>query len=241
MRIKIDLSGAPQTLRYNDSMNAAIVAGLAAAGLSGEEVTGPKALPWTFAMRLASTRAGVQRDGRVQNEVTIAGLTISSPSDRFAEALARIEPADITVASSNGDRICCAGGMVLREEPDFRDGAVDLTFASPVLLMRKKDGSEKTVWATTVDEVDVATALHRGLSNRAGRELDLRITPIEGAPRHHTRVPLRRDARRGKDMMMPAFRIPLRLEGSAEDLRFAYLAGFGAKTRAGFGCPAPLS
>lgn len=239
MRIKIDLSGAPQTLRYNDSMNAAIVAGLTAAGLTSEEVTGPNALPWTFAMHRTARRLRLRLREEAPRGVTVTGLTISSPSDRIAEALSRIEPADIAVASSNGDRICCAGGLVLREEPDFQGGAMDVTFASPVLLMRKKAGSEKTVWATELGEVDLGPALHRGVSNRAGRDLDLRITLIGDAPREQ--VPLRRDARRGKDMVMPAFRAPLRLEGAPEDLRFAYLAGFGAKTRAGFGCPAPLN
>ena len=113
MRIKIDLSGAPQTLRYNDSMNAAIVAGLTAAGLTSEEVTGPNALPWTFAMHRTARRLRLRLREEAPRGVTVTGLTISSPSDRIAEALSRIEPADIAVASSNGDRICCAGGLVL--------------------------------------------------------------------------------------------------------------------------------
>lgn len=241
MRIKIDLSGAPQTLRYNDSMNAAIVAGLTAAGLASEEVTGAKALPWTFALHRAASRHRRQDRDDAPRGITVSGLTISSPSDRIAEALSRIEPADITVASSNGDQICCAGGLILRDEPDFQDGVMEVTFASPVLLMRKKEGSQKTVWANDQDEIDLGPALHRGLSNRAGRDLDLRVSPLGGTPQDKVVIPLRRDARIGKDMMMPAFRIPLHLDGAAEDLRFAYLAGFGAKTRAGFGCPTLLN
>jgi CRISPR-associated endoribonuclease Cas6 len=237
MRIHVDLSGAPQILRYTDSMNAAIVAGLTAAGLTSEEVTGAKALPWTFALHRTPGRTRVRNRG----ELHVSGVTISSPSDRIAEALLRIEPADISVTSSNGDRICCAGGLVLREEPEILPDGMTVSFASPVLLMRKKEGSEKTVWADAPDQVDVGAALHRGLSNRAGRELDLRISPAEGGYAERLFVPLRHDARRGLDVLMPAFRLPLRVEGAAEDLRFAYLAGFGAKTRAGFGCPALMN
>ena len=237
MRIHIDLSGAPQTLRYTDSMNAAIVAGLTKAGLTSEEVTGAKALPWTFALHRAPGRTRVRNSG----EFRISGLTISSPADRIAEALLRIEPADIAVASSNGDRVCCAGGLIQRERPAIRAEGLTVTFASPVLLMRKKDGSEKTVWADAPDQVDIGTALHRGLSNRAGRDLDLRISPAEGGYAERLLVPLRHDARRRTDVVMPAFRLPLRIEGDIEDVRFAYLAGFGAKTRAGFGCPDLLS
>ena len=237
MRIHIDLSGAPQSMRYTDSMNAAIVAGLTATGLASAEVTGAHALPWTFALHRAPDRTRLNPNGGT----LVHGVTISSPSPRVADALSRLDPADLTVASSNGDRICCAGGLVLRDEPEIRAEGLMVTFASPVLLMRKKQGSEKTVWADAPDQVDLGPALHRGLSNRAGRDLDLRITPVELAPAERIMVPLRRDARRGLDMVLPAFRILLRLEGAVEDIRFAYLAGFGAKTRAGFGCPALLN
>jgi CRISPR-associated endoribonuclease Cas6 len=231
MRIRIDMSRNPQTLRYNDSMNAAIIAALTAAGLTSEEVTGERALPWTFAMH--RTRGRVRRQG----DILVGAVTISSPAERVAEALSRFDPAEMTVTSSNGDRICGAGGLVIRDEPEIWAEAMTVSFASPVLLMRKKNGPEKTAWANDPEQVDIAPALYSGVSNRAGRALDLRITPVDGGYAERLLVPLRRDARSRADMILPAFRLPLRLEGAPEDVRFAFLAGFGAKTRAGFGCP----
>lgn len=48
MRVLIDFRKQPQRYRYTDSMNAALVAGLVAAGLHSDDLVGEKALPWTF-------------------------------------------------------------------------------------------------------------------------------------------------------------------------------------------------
>ena len=41
----------------------------------------------------------------------------------------------------------------------------------------------------------------------------------------------------GKDLFQTAFAVPMTLKGAPGDVRFAFLAGIGAKTHAGFGCP----
>ena len=44
-----------------------------------------------------------------------------------------------------------------------------------------------------------------------------------------------------RDLILPALSAVLTLGGPAADLRDAYLAGLGEKTRYGFGCPVVLA
>lgn len=232
MRIRIDLRRSPQRLRYTDSMNAALVAGLVAAGLSSEELVGPGSFPWTF---------GLGGFAKPDGERTITSVTLSSPSERFGAALARLRPEAVTVRSTNGDMIDCAGGA-LRACPDLPDDGVPalmIGFASPFLIPMAKAGREKTRFYESLDGVDLSAAIVRGLSRRAGRDLDLaaHVDPLSMAVDLKRRqVRIRRMAG-GKDLFQTAFSVPMTLHGAPGDVRFAFLAGIGAKAHAGFGCP----
>ncbi|MBS0513652.1 MAG: hypothetical protein JSR42_21070 [Proteobacteria bacterium] len=232
MRVLIDFGRNPQRYRYTDSMNAALVAGLVAAGLRSDELVGERALPWTFG---TAGRAGP--DGKR----IIASVTLSSPSERFAQALTRLDPGEFRVASSNGDTICLADA-VLRHCPSVPAGGVDelmVAFASPFLVPMPKQGREKTHFYDDLSGVDLNAALVAGVSRRAGRSLDLTIstdrlsmaTDLRKQLVHVRRLP------NGKPLFHPAFSVPMTLRGRPEDVRFAFLAGVGAKTHAGFGCP----
>ena len=236
MRVLIDFRKQPQRYRYTDSMNAALVAGLVAAGLHSDDLVGEKALPWTF-----GTAGKAGPDGRR----TVYSVILSSPSPRFAEALARLDPDEIRVASSNGDAIYL-GGAALRHCPSLPpEGVAELmvSFASPFLVPMLKQGREKTRFHDDLVGVDLNAALLAGLTRRAGRALDLTISSDRLSMTTDLKkqlVHIRRLSN-GKPLFHPAFSVPMTLRGRPEDVRFAFLAGVGAKTRAGFGCPILMS
>lgn len=232
MRVLIEFQRSPQQYRYADSMNAALVAGLVAAGLRSDELVGEKALPWTFGT------AGKAGPG---GKRIVFSVTLSSPSERFAEALTRLDPGEIRVASSNGDTIYLAGA-VLRHCPSLpAGGAAELmvTFASPFLVPMPKQGREKTRFHDDLFGVDLNAALVAGVSRRAGRTLDLTISTdrLSMATDLKKQLVHLRRLSNGKPLFHPAFSVPMTLRGRPEDVRFAFLAGVGAKTHAGFGCP----
>lgn len=232
MRIRIDFTGNPQRVRFTDSMNAALVSALVGAGLRSEEVVGEAAEPWTFGME-AYSLAGHKR--------RVHAVVLSSPSPRFAQVAGQINPEAITAKSCNGDVIDGAGARVSSCD-DLPDGITEVMigFVSPFLLPRKKDGRIKTRFFEELPIAETPAALKAGLDRRAGRTLDLTIAidPLSAATdgtRKHL-VHIRRFPS-GQNMVLPGFILPMTLRGAAEDVRFAYLAGLGAKTRNGNGCP----
>lgn len=236
MRLVFDFRGAPQRFRYADSMNAALVAGMAAAGLKSEELVGSGAVPWTF---------GTAGRASANGERLVYSVTLSSPSPRFDEVAGRLRPDEFRVASSNGDSIYL-GGATIRSCPDLpSEGVAELmvAFASPFLVPVHKQGREKTRFHEDLTEVDLSAALVAGLERRAGRSLELTVTVDRLAMATDLRkhiVQVRRLAN-GRSLFHPAFSVPMTLRGKPEDVRFAFLAGIGAKTHAGFGCPIMMS
>lgn len=232
MRIRIDFGGNPQHVQFTDSMNAALVAALVAAGLRSEELVGESAEPWTFGMEAYSLPGRKRR---------VRSVVLSSPSPTLAQVADRINPSDIAVSSCNGDVIDGTGARILPCD-DIPDGTTELMigFISPFLLPTKKEARAKTRYFEELPVSEAPTALKAGLDRRAGRSLDLRITidPLSAATdgRRKHLVHIRRFPT-GRKMILPGFIVPMTLRGSAEDIRFAYLAGFGAKTRNGNGCP----
>ena len=230
MRIYIDLGRCPQRIRYHDSMNAAIVTAMAEAGIASSDMVGRAAHPWTFGM------SGVAKP---EGYSFITGLTISTPSELLAQALMKIRPEWIRVASSNGDWIDCSGARRhVGRMPVNGTTELAVFFASPVLI-KPRGADAKTEWIEDFGSIDFDKAFRTSVERRAGRDLDITfsadpLTLAVGVTRHL--VHLRR-AGNGRKVIVPAFSLPLTMRGNPDDLRFAYLAGIGAKTRAGFGCP----
>ena len=228
MRIRIDFGGNPQNVRFTDSMNAALVA----AGLRSEEVVGESAEPWTFGMEAYS------HPGRKRR---VHSVVVSSPSPRFGEIADRLNPSAVAVSSCNGDVIDGTGARVLPSD-DLPDTTTEVMigFISPFLLPMKKEGRAKTRFYEELPTADAPAALKTGLERRARRSLDLTIdidplsAATDGRRKHLVHI---RQFPTGRMMILPGFVVPMTLRGSAEDIRFAYLAGFGAKTRNGNGCP----
>ncbi len=223
--------GRTQRFSYHDSVHAALVAGLAAADAASADLVGPAARPWGFAVKGFSQRGGVS----IANEILL-----SSPDPVIAAAMARLDPREIRVASSNGDTIDCAGGRIRPCDrlPAPGQDAIALALASPVVLVHPKAGREATRYAEAVADIDLPAALRRSVESRAGRDVDLEFAVDRLALADVVkRIVWLRRAPNGRRVGIPAFRFPLSLRGNPDDVAFAFLAGLGAKTRQGFGLP----
>lgn len=226
------LKGPRQRYQFLDSIHAAIISGWTLSGVKPEDVIGESARPWTF--------APVQYS-KVGGESHVSGLTISTPDPFLSEALVKMEAHAISARSCNGDVITFAGAEKKMLDDPITDAhsEISLCFASPFVVMKPKEGRTKTEFADALSGLDLSAAFSAGLSKRAGRAVIVEVgvdgltLATDGKPRH---VYTRRQ--KGRRVTVPAFALPLTLRGSAEDLRFAYFAGLGAKTRNGFGCPA---
>jgi CRISPR/Cas system endoribonuclease Cas6 (RAMP superfamily) len=77
------------------------------------------------------------------------------------------------------------------------------------------------------------------LSKQAGRNIQLQVTPdslyLRANPEHSVLVNLKQHQNGSKSFVI-GMQAPLILEGAETDLRFAWYAGLGEKTRNGFGC-----
>jgi CRISPR-associated endoribonuclease Cas6 len=231
LRVRFSFADTRPAFRFLDSVNAAIVAGLEQAGATSVDMVGVAARSWTFAVKGFSRRGG---------ETVMTGLTISTADETLAPFLDRLNPCHMRIISSNGDKLNFANARKRVEHRAPSPGAdeVALAFASPFALIKQKIGRAKTEFARCLSDVHVSDALRAGLSRRAGREIDLEffIDPItritDGRPRF---VSTRRSGERR--ILIPAFSTPMTVRGSPRDVRYAYYAGLGAKTRGGFGCP----
>jgi CRISPR-associated endoribonuclease Cas6 len=105
--------------------------------------------------------------------------------------------------------------------------------------MQPKRGRERTRFHDSLDGVDLGAAFSAGLSRRAGRpvRIEVGLDPLTMRVDGRRRLVRTRTDPTGRAIMIPAFSLPLTLRGAPEDLSFAYLAGLGAKTTGGFGCP----
>lgn len=231
LRIFVDCSQAPFEYRFLDSVNAAIVAALSKAGAPSEALTGPKARPWTFGVRGFSRRGGVTR---------ASGLTISSPDDVICAAIDCMKTRDLRKTSSNGDVVNLepATKRAERRQPHPEISEIMLNFASPFAIMKKKAGKERSLFYDQLSDVDLSSALVAGLKQRSGRalELDFATDPITRIANGRARLVSTRLSG-SRRILIPAFSAPITVRGAPEDIRFAYFAGLGAKTRGGFGCP----
>lgn len=231
MRFQI-VFAKPQHVRFTDSMNAAIVAGLTEAGMPSARLVGMSAVPWTFGME------GRSRLGRPR---IIRSVTLSSPDPEFAEAMKAARSQDFQVSSSNGDVIDARGASIW-QDITAPEGEADvmINFLSPFVIKTKKDSGSGHPFLENMPVEDLHVALKTGLDHRAGRELDLVISVdalsarTDGRRKHMIHY---RRMSNGKSLILPGYAVPMRLQGTPEDIRFAYLAGFGSKTRAGNGCP----
>lgn len=230
MRIKFDLRRCPQSAAFTDSINAALVAGMVAAGAKSEDIVGQGAKPWTFGAEGRSSRNGVAK---------IYSVTVSTPDPSFGEILAQLKPDEIRCASSNGDTLYFGGASrTILDTATARTEELMVSFASPFAIRLRKLGTPSKAFVDDLSEVDLDAALRTGLERRAGRSLEVAFHVDQLSMLTDVRkrvVPLRKT--KMTTIRIPAFSVPMTIRGKPEDVEFAFLAGLGAKTHAGFGCP----
>ena len=223
----------PARFRYLDSVHAALVTAMRRAGAGEEQIFGFGAVPWTFAT-----------DGRgfPGGDIRIEGVTLSTPDPALGRIMLQLDGAHARIRSANGDELdfsgatCQALPVPLHPEQD----RLAVSFASPFLLSER--GPKKS-YARALTGLDLSAAFSAGLSRRLRRDVVLQVEQdrlsavTDGAAPRLVRV--RRSGTR--DLVLPALSAVLTLVGRPADLRDAFLAGLGEKTRYGFGCPEALA
>lgn len=216
---------------FRDSLHAAVVAALYAAGATESDMVGATAKPWTF-----SPVQSVQG-----NKLSLRGVTISSSDDELGRMIGRIKPEEIRWNSQNGDRIDFGHGKVtsFRNPVPHHAGEMQVYFASPFVVSTKADGPKK--WVEDLKDVDLSAAFSKGLSRRVGRDVAIGVSVddfvMRAASKQIAIIAIRQSGSR--KVTVPGFYTNATISGSRDDLMAAYFAGLGEKTRYGFGMVAP--
>lgn len=216
--------------RNLDMLHDALINALAEAGASPEEVIGMNARLWNFAP------LGWRRG----NESRVHTLVVCTPDPVLTGYLEKIDPAKVCHSRpETGEEVDFSSAEILVEPDPVVPGqtALGVVMLSPLAVSRR-DGSGKK-WHNNLNDFDLTAAANHRLSRLAGRTVALRVEPdrlyLRGNPKHDTLVQTK-EFTNGKRDFVIGIRAPLILQGSDEDLRLAWYAGIGEKTRYGFGC-----
>lgn len=230
-RIRICLPrGHWASYHHLDVLHDALIQGWEAAGIAADQVIGHRARPWTFAA-LGYHR---QRVGYTHT------LIVATPDKMLAEALSALKPESIRYARASTAEVVDFSAAERIPDPD---PIVPGTHGLAVLLLSplalSAPDKQPRRWLTELNKVDLAAAINPRLSRLAGRPVALQIQAdslyLRANPRHSTLVSIKQTPS-GQASFVIGLSAPLVLAGSEADLRLAWYAGLGEKTRSGFGC-----
>jgi len=224
--------------KYLDILHDAMVNSLAAAGAKSEQITGMNALPWNFAALGGQDKQGSK----------VHTLIVSTPDATLAKVLRNINPAEIRYArASTIEVVDFAEAEISIEDDPIMPGQniLGVLMLSPLAISERKSenspskkGTKGKRWHKQLGQCDLSAAINHRLSRLAGRDINLQVQPdslfIRINPDHSVLVPTK--LINGKTVFVIGMKAPLVLTGSEADLRFAWYAGIGEKTRNGFGC-----
>lgn len=221
----------PIYYHYSDILHDALINAWVAAGISADEVTGMSARPWNFAPL-----------GKHQgSDNTVHSLVVSTPDTVLAKYLAQFNPQDIHYArTSTGEGVDFSAAHISIETDPILLGqnALGVLMLSPIAISDNTANGNKR-WHKHLEQFDLSTAINHRLSRLAGREIKLQVQPdslyLRCNPEHSILIPMKKMSN-GKLAYVIGMSAPLVLSGSEDDLRFAWYAGLGEKTRNGFGC-----
>lgn len=230
-RLRISLPKG-QTARYRhlDLLHDALINAWTTAGAPAEQVLGIGARPWNFAA------LGWHRGDR--NEVHT--LVVSTPDPDLATRLSTLESGQIRQARASTAEQVDFSAARISPEPDPippGEGVLSLLLLAPLAVSIRAKGEKR--WHTDLTQIDLAAVINHRLSQLAGRPVTLQAQAdtlyLRANPVHATRVYIKQlpDGRR---VFVMGMRAPLVLAGTEDDLRLAWYAGIGEKTRNGFGC-----
>lgn len=235
LRIRVQLPKTVPLQQYDhqDLIHDALINGLEAAGCKSVDLIGAQARLWTFAPL-----------GWHQGHIGyVHSLIISTTDAQIANALTRLKPESIQQRRWNGETLSFAGAHLSIEPDPLLPHQTQLATLclSPLVLQHTQQGSQagSKQWCKDMRDVDLSEVISRKLSAKAGRPIHLSIRPdalyLRANPQHSVLVNLK-VFKNGHKSFVIGMQAPLVLEGSEEDLRFAWYAGIGEKTRNGFGC-----
>ena len=235
LRIRLQLPKREPLQQYDhhDLLHDALVNALTAAGADSSELIGHQAKPWTFAP------LGWHRG----HKGFVHGLVVSTADSRLARVLSRLVPAQVVKRRWDAASISFAAASV-QMEPDPvlpQQTQLGCLMLSPLVLHDESHTGKGKRWHRNLNDLssNLSSIINRKLSFLAGRDVKLRIYPdslyLRANPQHSVLVNLK-TFQDGRKIFVIGMQAPLLLEGSEEDLRLAWYAGIGEKTRSGFGC-----
>ena len=229
-RIRLRLPrGQAAPYRYQDLLHDALINAWLAAGATIEQVLGAQARPWTFAAI----------GGRRKDYGVVHTLVVSTPDAELARCLRCFDSSQVRYARASTAELVDFSQAEMIPELDPvppHQGALGVLMLSPLAVSDLGNANRR--WHNHLNQVDLSPALSQRLSRLAGRQVQLQIQAdplyLRANPHHDVLVKLKQTPKG------PAFVIgmkaPLVLAGREEDLRLAWYAGLGEKTRNGFGC-----
>lgn len=230
-RIRLTLpSRNTAAYRCLDILHDALVNSWIEAGANPKQIIGHQAKLWNFAAL----------GWRKANSNRVHSLVVSTPDRTLGQHLAAFDPASIQYArASTEESVDFSAATIVPEDDSISPGggALGCLMLSPLVL--SVPGTKPRRWCRRWNDMDVAAAINQRLSRLSEREVGLKIAPdslyLRANPKHSVLVPLKRD-NNGNLSFVIGLSAPLVLMGSEEDLRLAWYAGIGEKTRSGFGC-----
>ncbi|CAA6814072.1 MAG: Unknown protein [uncultured Thiotrichaceae bacterium] len=229
VRIQLPVRQSQQYSHY-DLLHDALIHAWVDAGASPDMVIGFEAHHWNFAA------LGYHRN----KEGFAHTLVVSTPSKVLAEVLEEFDPSAIRkMRGHSGETVNFAAASISREEDMIppQQGIMNMLLLSPVLIQDRSQPKKR--WYKNLHDVDLAGAVNHRLSRLANRPVNLMVQPdslyLRANPKHSVCVNLKHFSN-GRQNFVIGMQAPLVMAGSEEDLRFAWYAGIGEKTRSGFGC-----
>lgn len=217
--------------RHMDILHDAIVNAWIVAGAVPEQITGHQAGPWNFAA--LGWRRGPESRAHT--------LVISTPDPELSEYMKKLKPEDTAYArSATGESVSFASAEIVPDPAPVAPGqkSLGVLMLSPLAISRK-DRKNGHRWHGNLKETELGVAVNARLSRITGRNVRLDVRPdslyLRANPKHDVLVPVKAFPN-GKRAFVIGMKAPLVLSGSEADLRLAWYAGIGEKTRGGFGC-----
>ncbi len=227
LRLEITLQ-RPLVFRHWDRFHDAMVASLIRSGLKAEQVIGHEAESWTFGPKAFDYGNQAYRVRKFQ---------VSSLGDETSRAFVRMDWGHLQENVESETDLTFDIKDVKVEQPPFENVsmAVDATLKmlSP-LVIGKKGGK----WQNPATEgFDLSAALSSALSRHVKRPvaLEAEFDPIYRLAHANINRAVLFKHNKGNPQKIYGTVCPILVRGSSKDLRAAWYAGLGAKTRCGFG------
>ena len=234
IRLTLPKSHSPQRYTHQDLIHDALVNAFEQAGAPMQAVIGAQAKTWTFAPL-----------GWHQGHQGLAhSLIVSSADPTLARALSRFQTNAVVQRRWNDEFINFSAATISIEPDPLLPQQTQLAclLLSPLVIQDKGSESSKTKrWFSQLNhpQLPLSDLINQKLSKQAEREIHLSVIPdplyLRANPKHSVLVNLKVQ-KNGQKSFVIGMQAPLLLEGSEDDLRFAWYAGIGEKTRSGFGC-----